>query len=53
MFTVFSAYIELEFSDKSEAIHAAALNAAAVYDDIRETIIADYRTPETENDYKG
>ena len=52
MYRVVSAYIEIEKENKKEAIQTATLNAAAVFDE-NDTLIADYRTFETENDERG
>ena len=52
MFRIVSSYIEIEKENREEAVRAAALNAAAVFDD-EDNLIADYRTVESESDERG
>lgn len=52
MFRIVSRYMSFEKENREEAVRAAALNAAAVFDD-DDNVIADYRSAESENDERG
>ena len=52
-YRIFNRFMERFTDIVAEASHIACLNAAAVEDMDRGTIIIDFRTEESENDEKG